>query len=358
MISNVYSKSYIQSSEASKAQARVILFDRLLPLLRESAAESQLPHGINVHSVFLATTMDFISAYIFGIRSGTNFIQNVAYREHWLQLYMSRHDYPFFPQELPKLTHFLRRIGFSPYPKWVDVANEEMGSWNQNLCKAAVDFEASAKAKKPTDRRDEPVVLKAVLAGIQKEDMANGKESLLYSTAILQRDLTVNSELFDHVLAGQETAGVTLTYLTWQLSKDQSLQNTLRQELLSLEPNFRSAASGQDSVAEPKVLDALPVLHAVLMETLRLYSALPGPLPRQTPHPSCQLGSYRVPGGVRVAALAYTLHRHRDVFPDPERFDHTRWLDEDTRKEKTKHFWAFSSGGRMCIGSNFAMHGT
>jgi len=360
MISHVYSKSYIQASESSRAQSRVIIFDRLLPLLAHSASASQAPHGLDVHTTFLAATMDFISAYIFGIRNSTNFLRGKAYRDHWLQLYMSRHDYPFFPQEFPRLTWLLRKLGVPPYPKWVDGANQEMRDWNEKLCKGALETSASVKGE-ASSSEDDPVVLRTLLAGLQKEKAANGKESLVYSTAILQQDLTINSELFDHVLAGQETAGVTLTYLTWQLSRDLPLQQKLQKELLSLQPSLAINGRSEGAIPDVRALDALPTLQAVLLETLRLHAALPGPLPRQTPYPSCRLGPYTIPGGVRVAALAHTLHRDESVFPEPEKFDHTRWLedgtDEDDRKERHRRFWAFSSGGRMCIGSNFAMQG-
>jgi cytochrome P450 len=82
-----------------------------------------------------------------------------------------------------------------------------------------------------------------------------------------------------------------------------------------------------------------------------------------TPFPSCTLGGYEIPGGVRVGAQAHSLHRNAEVYPEPEKWDHTRWMDdkngyaEEQRKERDKWFWAFSSGGRMCVGSNFAMHG-
>lgn len=364
MIANVYSKSYIQSSGPCKAQAQVILFGRLLPILQESSSHSQKPHGVDVLSIFLATTMDLISAYVFGIRHGTNFLQNFKYREHWLQLYLSRHGHPFFPQELPRLTRYLRKLGISPYPKWVDTANRELAEWNHKICQAAV-AGSNAVATNGIGKAavaEEPVVLQALLSGLQKEEVANGKDSLLYPTAIAHHDLSVSSELFDHVLAGQETAGVTLTYLAWHLSKDIDLQKRLQAELRGLEPPMEAAdGRGIPTLPQSKRLDALPILHAVVMETLRLNAPIPGPQPRQTPYPSCQIGPYKVPGGVRIAALAHTLHRDERVFPEPEVWDHTRWLeagvDEETRKERARQFWAFSSGGRMCIGSNFAMQG-
>jgi cytochrome P450 len=118
---------------------------------------------------------------------------------------------------------------------------------------------------------------------------------------------------------------------------------------------------GTASTPDPKQLDGLPILHAVVMETLRLHAPIPGPQPRQSPFPSSQIGAYQVPGGVRVAALAYTLHRDEHAFPEPEKWDHTRWLateaSDEERRERNRQFWAFGSGGRMCIGSNFAVHG-
>jgi cytochrome P450 len=352
MISNVYSKTHIQNSQASFEQARTILLDRLLPIIKESTSAANKPHGLDVHSLFLATTMDFISSYVFGIASGTNFLQQASYREHWLELYKSRNDYGFYDQELPTLTKIARRLGIPLCPWHVDYANAELGQWCEDLCTSTI-------ASIPTQTKPGgAVVMSALLSGLEKEYTTNGTSSSLYPTALSQHSLSVASELFDHVLAGQETAGVTLTCLTWRLSQSLSLQAQLREELLTLVPNMKYPST---SLPDPKQLDVLPVLHAIMMETLRLHAPIPGPQPRQTPFPSCRLGGYTVPGGVRVAAMAYTLHRSERVFPEPEKWDHTRWLPahatEEERRERQRAFWAFGSGGRMCIGSNFAGHG-
>ncbi|KAH8903455.1 cytochrome P450 [Coniochaeta sp. PMI_546] len=355
MISHVYSKSYIHSSRAAASQAHSILFDRLLPIIQASTADAVEPPGLDVHSTFLATTMDFISAYVFGLANGTNFLQKAAFREHWLELYKSRNNYGFYDQELPLLTSICRAVGIPFCPWFVDYANAELGDWCRSLC-------SSILPKVPWSQltpANQPVVASALLDGLSKE-AAHGRASPLFPTALKHKDLSVASELFDHVLAGQETAGVTLTYLTWRLSQSLSLQTELREELLTLTPNLKLNSSGPPSLPDPKGLDALPLLHAVLMETLRLHAPIPGPQPRETPAKGCSLAGYAVPGGVRVAAMAYALHRDERVFPSPEEWDHTRWLPgqatEEERKERNRAFWAFSSGGRMCVGSNFAMH--
>jgi cytochrome P450 len=247
------------------------------------------------------------------------------------------------------------------------------------MCKAATAFIKSKQAS-DADPGDEAVVLKALLSGHEKERHQKGSNSVLNDTVLSEPDLSIYSEMLDHLAAGHETAGITMTYLTWHLSRDLELQKALRTELLTLDnpmiypPKFTSPSSEQlfkddkgdwlkdVQLPSSKQLDSLPILHAVLMETLRVKAAIPGGQPRMTPYPSCIIDKYEIPGGVRVGAAAYSLHRNVNVYPYPDAWDHTRWLDspnqsDEVRRERDRWFWAFSSGGRMCIGSNFAMHG-
>jgi len=365
MISNTYSKSNIQTSPAAKRQAQVIIYERLLPILASVAAASQ---SIDAHSLWNASTMDFVCAYLFGIKNGSNFLQDEKYRKYWLSLYHSRKKYPYFTQELPRLTKALKKLGIHLTPTWVDDANNELEAWAKERCDAAITYLKQDAAKDP-DAANQPVVLSALMTGIAKEARAKGGQSVLSDTTLKYQDLSIASEMIDNLAAGHETSGITLTYLSWHLSQNPALQDQLRTEIHTLSPNMLLSARGPgsgptaDCLPSPKDIDALPLLHAIVMETLRLHAAIPGNQPRMTPYPSCSLGGYTVPGGVRVGAQAHSIHRNADVYPDPETFDHTRWLDdvngysEDQRKERDRWFWAFSSGGRMCVGSNFAVHG-
>jgi hypothetical protein len=358
MVSNVYSKSFIYASASLHAQSDSIINHRLLPTLEASAAESQAPHGLDVHSLFCATALDFISTYCFGYRQDCNFIQNKNYRDHWLKLYEVRKGYGFFQQELPGLSKALVRVGISLTPTWFAESNKELEAWCKKLSDSAAEFVKGAGSNVHNSAED-PVVVRALLAGLEREEKTNGKDSLIYSTAILQQELSVASEVIDHVLAGQETTGVTLTYLTWHLSKSLDLQRELRDELLTLEPGMR-LDRGRVSMPDPKQLDNLPTLHSLVMETVRRYAPAGGAEPRVIPFPSARIGPYEVPGGVRVSASAYNLHRDESYYPNPESWDHTRWLQNtsgDGTREVNRQFWGFSSGGRMCLGSNFAMHG-
>ncbi|KAI1326727.1 cytochrome P450 [Xylariaceae sp. FL0255] len=353
MVSHVYSKSYINSSKSQAAQSDIILNDRLIPLLESSILVHHRPHGMNVHSLFCAVAMDLISAYCFGIRRSSNFIQDKAYREHWLKLYTTRKGYGFFAQELPRLSYALDHLGVNLTPRWVTRTNKELEAWCKELSDATLQDLQEPNSAPQIGSADDPVVIRSLLSGYNKEQKTNGAKSLIFSTAILQQELSVASEILDHVLAGQETTGVTLTYLSYHLSQSLDLQKELRAELLSLQPNL-TLTNGRFSLPDSKQLDSLPKLHAVILETVRRYAPAGGPEPRVAPYPSCQIGPYKVPGGTRVSASAYNIHRDENVFPHPERWDYNRWLPP--AKDAQRQFWGFSSGGRMCLGSNFAMH--
>lgn len=362
MISNIYSKSTIHSSPALARQAQVIIYDRLLPALDSASRPAHQASGIEIHEIWNAATMDFITAYLFGLKNGSSFLTEEKFRKHWFSLYHSRKTYTFFPQELPRLTSFFKRSPLQLVPSWVDDANQELEVWTKERCESTSTFIRTDDTAKHSDAGDEPIVFNAMLAGISKEKRTKAQSSVLSNETLKFPDLSMASEMIDHLAAGHETSGITLTYLSWQLSLNPGLQDALRAELLTLSPNMRYSADGLQNIPNSKDLDVLPLLHAVLMETLRLHAAIPGGQPRMTPSLGCTLGSFAIPAGVRVGAQAHSVHRSASVYPDPEKWDHTRWLDdvngytEEQRKERDRWFWAFSSGGRMCIGSNFAMH--
>lgn len=343
-----------------------------MPLLCKSAENEQQPYGIDVHSLFCAVAMDFITAYCFGISRSSNFIQDKNYRDHWLKLHITRKGHGFFEQELPFFESAARRVGLSLTPAWARAVDEELQSWCKRKSDASVEYLRHLDGSDSTTSPNDPVVVRAILAGISREAQNHGQESLIHSTVVLQPELAVASETFGHILAGQETTGVTLTYLSWHLSQSLELQKQLRQELRSAFPPSTSTQPQGDRqdikvrIQDAKEIDALPILHAVVMETVRRYAPAGGSEPRTVPGSSAVIAGHEIPGGTRISASAYTLHRDERAYPDSLRWDHTRWLKagtsenfeaDDQHELAKRHFWGFSSGERMCLGSNFAMHG-
>ncbi|KAK1499067.1 cytochrome P450 [Colletotrichum tamarilloi] len=119
----------------------------------------------------------------------------------------------------------------------------------------------------------------------------------------------LQSEATNLIVAGSDTTSITLTYLVWVVLKRPTLRQNLEAELHNL----------RDDEITDAVLEKLPLLNAVIEETLRVYGAVAGNLPRSVPSGGVTLGGFFIPGGIVVETQAYTLHRNPNVFPDPER---------------------------------------
>lgn len=354
LISNVYSKSFIQSSKEAQEVTRVIIHERLLPSLDAYAVKGS---SLEVHEFNYGITMDFVSSYLFGLSNDSNFIRDVEMRKTFLSWYFKRSDHYFWNQEIPRLTQWLQNIGIRLVPKWVDAANEKIEAWVLRLCSVAQQSLKSASEYSENAPGTRPIVYGQLFESLRR---SSGKpEGQVGDNQNANSDeIPIASELLDHLAAGMDTSGITSTYLFWEMSRHPELQASLRRELLTLSPTL--ALGHKSEVPSARSIDALPLLHGVIMETLRRHCAIPGSQPRQTPStPTSIAGSPPLPGGVRVSAQAYSLHRNPKVFPDPEAWNPQRWLEADQEKkdEMLRWFWAFGSGGRMCVGSNFAMQG-
>ena len=205
----------------------------------------------------------------------------------------------------------------------------------------------------------EPVVYKQLKQSMAKQ-LSHGKER--DPDTLKQLRIDIACELYDQLTAGHETSAVALIYLFWEMSKRPDLQTELGEELLTLNPPIVYAAGEAENgesekTPSPKSIDSLPLLDAIVTETLRLHAPIPGIQPRATPSPACTLAGYPgIPPGIRVYAQAYSLHRNPEVYPDPLSWQPKRWFNAN--EEMNRWFWAFGSGGRMCVGSNLALQGT
>lgn len=69
-----------------------------------------------------------------------------------------------------------------------------------------------------------------------------------------------------------------------------------------------------------------------------------------------RLGKFDIPKDTNIFISPYLLARNPEVYPDPLKFDPTRFEGETTTATKNSFaFISFSAGSRNCIGQKFAM---
>lgn len=296
-------------------------------------------------------------AYQFGLSLGSNFIQDAAKRNWYLDNFFGRRPWIYWITEHPKFASALSKVGINIIPKWVDDSTDALESWQIDICDKAEALISS----RPNVASEDPGNFPAIFATERAQFIkADGKEWKAASGQAYPRRLEIASDMYDHNAAAHETSGDTLTYVYYELSRRADLQTALRQELLTLDPPITFPASTSNiQFPDPKAVDQLPLLDAILQETLRRWVAVPGPQFRRTPAEGCSLAGYdNIPGGVRVSCLAYSLHRNPEVFPEPLEWRPERWLHAtpDQLKEMRHWFWAWGSGGNMCIGRYFLLN--
>ncbi|KAJ4296242.1 hypothetical protein N0V90_006287 [Kalmusia sp. IMI 367209] len=163
-------------------------------------------------------------------------------------------------------------------------------------------------------------------------------------------DMDVRIEASNVIIAGTDTTGVTMTYLTWAVLQRPQLQAALEAEVAQLPDGF----------TENELLN-LPLMNAVIEETHRLYGAAPSSLPRVVPQGGSQLGGHYIPQGTTVSTQAYTFHRDPAIWSDPLTFNPYRWIPskegspaEASSPDAKTAFHPFGVGARSCVGIHLA----
>ncbi|KAH6995761.1 cytochrome P450 [Ilyonectria sp. MPI-CAGE-AT-0026] len=146
------------------------------------------------------------------------------------------------------------------------------------------------------------------------------------------------------IVAGSGTTAVSLTYLVWAVLSNPDVQAKLEAEVCALQPSHTDAD-----------LENLPYLSAVIEETLRVYSAAPGALPRIVPNGGATLAGYFIPEGITVSTQAYTFHRDSTAYPEPDKFMPERFISPSGEFQPSRGVFApFGAGSRTCLGLHLA----
>lgn len=331
MLSHPYSNSNILSSQTLES-----ILSRVSHRLRQGMTVwASTGTSVDVYQQAKCCMLDVISGFLFGGENATDTLRNPGFENDLTKLanVTKKNLHVRISLEWP-LTYFESLIGGNVPPD-----PDAKGRWETWLTRVIRDSYGrhTTKSSSTMSLYDQFYdSFKAADPEMPLNDMAS----------------SIASECDDHLSASHIGLGTLLSYTMYELSRDQDSQRALRKELLTpAEPSDQSLAHR---------LAKLPVLDAVVTETMRTRAPCPGPFPRIVPESGCRLvGKFEIPGGTVVSSSAWALHFNPIPFPSPEEWQPGRWLDadENTQAEMRKWIWTFGSGARVCVGTHFSMRG-
>lgn len=196
-------------------------------------------------------------------------------------------------------------------------------------------------------------------ADTTEDDKGNEAEDQYEADMKLDHDKkSTDKEMFDEdtivstamvlLVAGYDTTGMTLSFLSYQLSKNPGIQEKLQEEVdAAYEEN-------DGNMPDYNTVLNLPYMEQCIMETLR-HTSLIGALTRACEKP------YTIPGtdihlqkGDMVVIPAGGIHHDDRYYPNPEEFNPDHFSKESKAKRSPYTFLSFGQGPRACIGMRFA----
>jgi sterol 14-demethylase len=147
------------------------------------------------------------------------------------------------------------------------------------------------------------------------------------------------------MFAGHHTSGVTFSWAGILLAQHPEWVAELRAEQRSL------LGDREDLTLED--LRAMPKLEATIKEVLRMYPPIVVMMRKVVN--DFTFGGYEFPRGAMIFASPTVSHYMPEVFPEPHRFDPTRFLGPNSVDKKHPMAWIpFGAGRHRCMGIMFA----
>jgi cytochrome P450 len=154
----------------------------------------------------------------------------------------------------------------------------------------------------------------------------------------------VQDELVTFMLAGHETTANGLAWMWHLLSQNPPARDRMLAEV-------DEVLGGRTPSAEDA--GRLVWTGACFQEALRLQS--PVWIMEREAVSRDEVGGHRIPAGATILIPIHLVHHDPRLWPDPERFDPSRFLPEHVHDNPRGAYMPFGGGRRVCIGAGFSI---
>jgi cytochrome P450 len=151
-------------------------------------------------------------------------------------------------------------------------------------------------------------------------------------------------ELMTLIVAGYETSAGTLNWAWYLIARNTESEEKLLQEARQKLP--------EPTLIDKESLTEMVYGQALLEETLRLYP--PVWLFTRRAEQDDAFTEFDVNAGTDIYLSPFILHRTKEYWPDPDRFDPDRFGKDSKYKKGDRPYFPFSLGPRRCLGEYFS----
>jgi cytochrome P450 len=155
----------------------------------------------------------------------------------------------------------------------------------------------------------------------------------------------IRDNILTMFFAGHETTANTLAWALFYLSQNPDVLRTLQEEVDQLLDDGRAPTLAD--------LEKLPYTLMVIKETMRIQPTV-AVIPRVTTTDTL-LGEYTLEANSILFLSPYLLHHDVRFWENPDRYDPTRFTEENEANITKYAYLPFGGGPRVCIGNHFAL---
>ncbi len=186
----------------------------------------------------------------------------------------------------------------------------------------------------------------------QLRETTDGQDNLLARMALatdpesgksMTDDLLVDN-IVSFLVAGYDTTALALTWTLYLLSQSAEWEQRILEEVRDVAP---SGPVTSDHFSK------LVCVQQVVKESLRLFPT--APIIVRDIVEDVEIGGVSIPAGTIGIIPIYAIHRHRELWDDPDRFNPERFSPDAKAKPTKFQYMPFGAGPRICIGAAFAL---
>lgn len=187
------------------------------------------------------------------------------------------------------------------------------------------------------DRTIDALIAKRRAQG-EGEDVLSLLLAARYDDGAPMDDAEIRDQLLTLLLAGHETTAITLAWVLDFVLRRPELLHRVRAEV--------------EGVTDPEALQKLPLLGAVIDETMRIVPIVTD-VARIPKAPFELEPGLTIPTGTPLIVLIEGIHRDPSIYPEPDTYRPERFLQ---RRYAPTEFLPFGGGNRRCLGAAFSEH--